>query len=100
MNARRFVERLPPWMGSIRVRLTVLYSVVLFGLAALVVLGIYTGVSRSLNSPSVSQQQDVREVLATSDGRVLTGDLITPEEFERRVNTRALAKLREFSFTA
>ena len=31
MSGRRLVERLPPWMGSIRVRLTVLYSVVLVG---------------------------------------------------------------------
>ena len=36
------VERLPSWMGSIRFRLTVLYSVLLFGLGAIVVAGIYT----------------------------------------------------------
>jgi signal transduction histidine kinase len=96
MNGRRFVERLPPWMGSIRVRLTVLYSVVLFGLAALVVLGIYTGVSRSLDSQSLSQRPEVREIWPSGE----VGEIITPAEFERRVNQRALTKLREFSFTA
>ena len=79
MSGRRFVERLPPWMGSIRVRLTVLYSVVLFGLAALVVLGIYTGVSRSLDSQAVSQSPDIKETFTTPNGQLLVGDVVTPE---------------------
>lgn len=96
MNGRRLAERLPPWMGSIRVRLTVLYSTVLFGLAALVVFGIYTGVSRSLDSQPVSQSPEyLPDVLPGTDVEV-----ISLEEFERRVNTRALDKLREYSFTA
>jgi signal transduction histidine kinase len=97
VNGRRLVERLPQWMGSVRFRLTVLYSIVLFGLAALVVFGIYTGVSRSLNSQPVSQKQ---EFLIPREGAVVRGELITAQEFERQVNTRALNKLREYSFTA
>jgi signal transduction histidine kinase len=100
MNGRRFVERLPPWMGSIRVRLTVLYSTVLFGLAALVVFGIYTGVSRSLNDQPVSQTQEWGSDLESVFPPGSDIEFIPLEEFERRVNTRALAKLREYSFTA
>ncbi|HEX7094884.1 MAG TPA: HAMP domain-containing sensor histidine kinase [Acidimicrobiales bacterium] len=95
MNGRRLAERLPPWMGSIRVRLTVLYSTVLFGLAALVVFGIYTGVSRSLDSQPVSQRPEYGKIPELGDV-----EIISLEEFERRVNTRALDKLREYSFTA
>ena len=42
----RWPARLPDWLGSIRFRLTVLYSLFLFGLAAVVVGGIYIGVCR------------------------------------------------------
>ena len=96
MSGRRLAERLPPWMGSIRVRLTVLYSTVLFGLAALVVFGIYTGVSRSLDSQPVSQRLEYRGDFGLTE----SVEVIPWEEFERRVNQRALDKLREYSFTA
>jgi signal transduction histidine kinase len=94
-RGRRIAESLPPWMGSIRVRLTVLYSTVLFGLAALVVFGIYTGVSRSLDSQPVSQRLEY-----SAYGLTESVEVIPWEEFERRVNQRALDKLREYSFTA
>jgi signal transduction histidine kinase len=96
VSGRRLAERLPPWMGSIRVRLTVLYSTVLFGLAALVVFGIYTGVSRSLDSQPVSQRLEFGGAYGLSE----SVEVIPWEEFERRVNQRALDKLREYSFTA
>jgi signal transduction histidine kinase len=94
-------------MGSIRVRLTVLYSTLLFGLAALVVLGIYTAVSRALDSEPVSQSLPFRTsvpVLTPEGPRIVEGDLITEEEYlarlERQVNQRTLDKLRQYSFTA
>ena len=96
MSGRRLAESLPPWMGSIRVRLTVLYSTVLFGLAALVVFGIYTGVSRSLDSQPVSQRLEYGGAYGLTE----SVEVIPWEEFERRVNQRALDKLREYSFTA
>jgi signal transduction histidine kinase len=40
----------PEWTRTVRFRLTVTYSVLLFGLAALVVGGIYFGLSRSLDA--------------------------------------------------
>lgn len=103
-RAASFAERLPPWMGSIRVRLTVLYSVVLFGLAALVVLGIYAGVSRTLSSERVSSDESFNAVFVLADGQVIGRNdreaqaFIT--QFESAVNRRALNKLRQYSFTA
>ena len=47
----RLAERLPAWMGSIRFRLTVVYSTVVFGLAALVVGGIYIGLAHAARQP-------------------------------------------------
>ncbi len=100
MNARTksLVERLPPWMGSIRVRLTVLYSVVLFGLASLVVLGIYAGVSRTLDEQPISQ----RPRFTLTNGQVV--EIIDQQELalaiEVEANERALDKLREYSFMA
>ena len=46
-------ERLPAWAGSIRFRLTAVYSTVVFGLAALVVAGIYLGLRYSLENQTV-----------------------------------------------
>jgi signal transduction histidine kinase len=100
VNARTksLVERLPPWMGSIRVRLTVLYSVVLFGLASLVVLGIYAGVSRTLDEQPISQ----RPRFTLTNGQVV--EIIDQQELalaiEVEANERALDKLREYSFMA
>lgn len=85
-------------MGSIRVRLTVLYSVVLFGLASLVVLGIYTGVSHTLADQTISQ----REQQIIYRGQVI--QLIDQQDLARAIeaeaNTRALEKLRQYSFMA
>lgn len=103
-RAQSFAERLPPWMGSIRVRLTVLYSVVLFGLAALVVLGIYTGVSRTLSNEQLATSDSFNWVFVLPDGQVVGRNdreaqaFVT--QFEAAVNRRALNKLRQYSFTA
>ena len=45
--AVRAAEALPGWAGSIRFRLMVLYSVLLFGLATVVVGGIYAGLAEA-----------------------------------------------------
>ena len=45
----RASKRLPAWMGSIRFRLTAVWSVLVFGLAALVVGGIYLGLHNLRN---------------------------------------------------
>lgn len=99
----RFAERLPSWMGSIRFRLTVLYSVLLFGLGAIVVAGIYTAVSRSLDEEPVSEQEPALVAIRTEDGvQVVQGEaeVIQLSDFEKRVNSRTLDNLRRYSFSA
>ena len=51
---------LPPVMRTVRFRLTLLYSVMLFGLASMVVGGMYWGLSRSLED-QISQEISIRE---------------------------------------
>jgi signal transduction histidine kinase len=100
---RSFVKRLPPWLGSIRMRLTLLYSFVLFGLAALVVGGIYLTLSRTLDEPTVSRSEQFVVQNTDTGPRVV---LVQREQtnfmqvLENEVNQRALDTLRTHSFVA
>lgn len=103
-RAVRAASRLPTWMGSIRFRLAALYSVVLFGLAALVVSGVYLGLSRELRQETVYKTQSVQAIIATPQGplvveqqRVVLDQLAA---FEKAVNQRSLDTLRRYSFAA
>lgn len=103
-RAVRLADRLPQWVGSIRFRLTLLYSVMLFGLAAIVVGMIYLGLSRSLDDQPVSRQESVLGIFQTPEGPVIArSEREVPDYlalFEREVNTRAMEQLREYSFLA
>ena len=103
--SERFAERLPSWMGSIRVRLAVLYSVILFVLGAFVVVGIYVAVSQKLDDNHLSSSGAFFGV-NTPDGRTVIG-VTSQEDFdafvnnlEGRVNRRTLDNLRRYSFMA
>jgi len=96
---QRIAEKLPPWMGSIRVRLTVLYSVILFGLAGVVVFGIYTGLANELDEQTVTRKDDF--VIITPDREVIPAQLIEVDVLagiERAINQEALDRLRRYSF--
>jgi len=88
----RFADRLPAWMGSIRFRLTVVYSSVVFGLAALAVTVIYLGLRYTL------ENQTVGTVYETPQGRLIEVD--TAQYLQNRAYGRALESLRVFSFGA
>jgi signal transduction histidine kinase len=95
--------RLPEWMRSIRVRLTLLYSAVLFGIAALLVGAIYAGVSIQLRSEPFTQQLEVRQFVRMPDGTVVPTDrFVLPDAraVERAVNQQTLNRLANFSFGA
>ena len=66
---------LPEWMGSIRFRLTALYSLFLFGLAAIVVGGIYIGCLDALarRAGVAVDGQDGRD---SSDGETATASTV------------------------
>jgi heavy metal sensor kinase len=90
-------NRLPEWMRSIRFRYTLLYSGVLFGLAALVVGAIYFILWVSLRDtmPIFNSR-----VFDPSSGRSFAVDIVTAREFERLVHQQTLDRLRTFSFEA
>jgi signal transduction histidine kinase len=97
----RLPERLPPWARSIRFRLTLLYSAVVFGIAALLVGALYLGLSLKLREEPFTQQLAVRGLYQAPDGSlhemrpVIISDI---RAFERAVNRRALDDLATFSF--
>ncbi|MFQ5558244.1 MAG: sensor histidine kinase, partial [Acidimicrobiales bacterium] len=97
-------RRLPRWLGSARVRLAVIYSVLLFGLAAVVVGGIYAGLARSLKDQPVSRTERWLGVIPTERGNVIglfEGQVVDELAlFEKQVNTRALEQLRTYTFGA
>jgi signal transduction histidine kinase len=89
---------LPEWMGSLRFRLTIINSLALFALAALVVAGIYASVSRSIGSASMDGQIEFQ----VDDGEVVVIDEAMPEaiDLERQIDQRTLETLRQYSFGA
>ena len=91
-NTDRF---LPSIFGSVRFRLALLYSVLLFGLAALVIGGLYAGISRSLGGTIMD---DSSSFVQNSNGdRLIVQQL---EDFEAEVDRQALEDLRRYSFAA
>lgn len=93
--------RLPSWMGSIRWRMAVVTSVVLFGLATVVVAGVYVVQARSLADQPVTRQ-------VVSQGRWPDGTPVVVQSevldlsllVEKEANTRALEQLRNTSVLA
>lgn len=89
----RSARRLPTWIGSIRFRLTVVWSTLVFGLAALVVGGIYIGIRHSLTSQKIG--------ITTFQFGDLT--ILQPDQaqvVQRAVNERALEALQLYSVWA
>ncbi len=96
--------RLPDWMGSVRFRLTLIYSLMLFGLAAIVVGAIYLGITLSVSGQPVTRSQEVIEAVPTRTG-VAFGvsqreEFDTLAFFEKQVNRTTLENLRRYSFSA
>lgn len=93
---------LPGWARSVRFRLALTYSLVVFGLAAVVILGVNLALSESLDDQPVSRQTQFRTFVAPS-GAVITIEETVQGRFvtlEQLVNERARENLRRFSFLA
>jgi len=99
-RVERMATAMPDWMGSIRFRLTAIYSLVLFGLAALVVAGIYLAVARRLERQAVANNTVLYVTQLPNGGVVLPSQKQTYEYIEHKANERALTTLRSYSFTA
>ncbi len=92
-------DRLPEWMRSIRFRYTLLYSAVLFGLAALAVASVYLIVSAKLHRYPVSFGPG--EVWCNPfTGRCSRFPVVDRQDFQRLVYTEALSTLRYYTFAA
>ena len=87
MPAKRFADRLPSWMGSIRIRLTLIYSLLLFGLASFVIGGMYFVLARRLDDQPVSRSFVIEEPVVTPQGIALQEERVQAEfqNFERVV---------------
>lgn len=102
MASNNLAERMPSWMGSIRFRLTLIYSLLLFGLAAMVVGGMYLVLANRLGDEPVSRTFVMEEPVVTPQGIALQEERVQAEfkNFERIVNERVLDKLRNVAFLA
>ena len=92
-RSARMADRLPSWMGSIRFRLTAVWSTLVFGIAAVTVLGIYFALKNYLENQRIS---------ATAYNFAGT-IIVQPDQaqlVQRAVNERALDTLRVYSFWA
>ncbi|CAN5655343.1 hypothetical protein BH24ACT26_BH24ACT26_12310 [soil metagenome] len=91
-GSQRLFNSLPGWMRSARFRITILYSTVLFVLAAALLGALYFSLLSTLNKEPVSHRYR---------GVAIQSELfINVREFERQVNRHTLENLRSFSFGA
>ncbi len=94
---------LPPWMGSIRFRIALLWSVVVFSLASLAVAVIYVAVASQLDEANVNREEVTRIVPARGGFIIYKGEQTSielVELVELEANQRALDLLRNYSFGA
>ncbi|MPY94311.1 MAG: HAMP domain-containing protein [Acidimicrobiia bacterium] len=108
----RAAYRMPSWTGSLKVRLAFLYSAVVFGLFALVIAGIYIGLSRSLARQPITARefklvpdracvQIGSEVLCSPTGPVTEIQVVDAVQYiEKSANARALDQFKRYSFVA
>ncbi|MBX3314881.1 MAG: HAMP domain-containing histidine kinase [Actinobacteria bacterium] len=98
----RLVDALPDWMGSVRFRLTALYSLVLFGLAAFMVAGLYAVLASRLSDEGQYLTRDVTVVQEVPGGFTLTPTQLRTryQTVEQAANERALGLLRSYSLSA
>jgi HAMP domain-containing protein len=72
--------RPPGVVRSVRFRLTALYSAMLFALAALVVGGIYLGLSRSTDAHPITRTYQAEKLIRGPDGRLRSHGTLTVAE--------------------
>lgn len=91
---------LPGWARSVRLRLALLYSVLVFAAAALVVGIVNVALSRSLAGEPVAEEYQITSFVNTPRGVVAVGETIIRRELlevEELVDRRTLDNLRTFS---
>lgn len=97
------MNRFVRWSQSIRVRLTLTYSLALFVLGTLVLSAIYLGLSQALDDEPITRTFIRTEFFATDQGAFFGTPEIQERQFrtvESLANERALEQLRTWSFGA
>jgi len=90
---------MPAWARSVRFRLALVYSAIVFGLAALLVVGVYFGVSKSIEGQLMSQDIVIREFRRLGPVVAVEQTVFTQtyETLESLVTQRTLDRLRDIS---
>ena len=98
----RLADWLPDWLGSVRFRLTMLYSIVLFGLAAFTLAALYGLLAARLDEERVYRTYTVSTVEPAPGGFELVPTEVVAEyrTVEALANARALSLLRTYSASA
>lgn len=101
-GALKVAEWLPEWAGSIRFRLTAIYSLLLFGVAAFMLAGMYGFLASRLHEENVYRTYQITTVREVPGGVVLTPTEIRASyrTVEALANDRALSLLRGYSLCA
>ena len=97
MDSKEKTQRL----GSIRTRIALLYSVLLFGLASIVLGVIYLSFSQSLSDEKISQQNiEIRQDELQKGESNQSAEIQEFTLFEEKVNQNAVEQLRNYIFLA
>ncbi|WP_395108890.1 sensor histidine kinase [Actinomadura sp. SCN-SB] len=93
-------RRLPAFVHSIRFRLTVMYSTLLFVLTAMVLGGIYTAVAASTEAEPITQTYRADKYFRLPDGTEIKQgevDVVKLQQVEQAVNYETQQALRHYS---
>ncbi len=98
------IRKLPGWFRTIRVRLTLTYSALLFGITALILVGVYIALSLTISAEPLDPVT-VKKFTRTADGRIVyrpgeqfqAADL---DSVQQAVNYALLQTLRTYSIIA
>lgn len=101
-TALRAADHMPTWAGSIRFRLTAIYSLVLFALASFAVAGVYALLAANLDDERFYRSYQVTTVQEVPGGFTLTPTEVRASyrSVEALANERALMLLRGYSLLA
>ncbi len=95
--------RVPRFVHSVRFRLTVMYSTLLFVLAGAGLLVLYVAVERSTDPKPITQSYEAELVKRKADGREVplgTMEVAAVEDIESAVNLRTLESIRDYAAAA
>ncbi|MGN6333793.1 MAG: sensor histidine kinase [Motilibacteraceae bacterium] len=99
-SAPSVLERMPAWTRTLRFRLTVSYSALVFAATALVLAAIYLGLHARLSGNPVTNTVTLQRGFFTADGTFVPLGSVTLTDvrsLEQAVNERTLEALRTYS---